>query len=122
VKILVTGDREWTSKETIREALSKFPKDTIVVHGNCRGADLMADDIAKELFTEKPLAYPANWKKYGKAAGVLRNQQMLDENTDIRVVLAFHNDIEKSKGTKDMLKRAKKCKWIMTKLITEETE
>ena len=51
------------------------------------------------------IKFPADWNKYGKAAGVLRNQQMLDEGHPDLVVY-FHKDIENSKGTKDMIIRA----------------
>ena len=53
----------------------------------------------------KVIKFPAEWDKYGKAAGVLRNQQMLDEGYPDLVVY-FHKDLENSKGTKDMVTRA----------------
>lgn len=60
----------------------------------------MAREIAEELnIPFKP--FPANWTKHGKAAGPIRNREMLDENPDL--VLAFHTDIENSKGTADTL-------------------
>lgn len=54
------------------------------------------------------LPYPANWNLYGKAAGHIRNQQMLDEGKP-NLVIAFHNDIANSKGTAHMVKIAKKA-------------
>ena len=53
----------------------------------------------------KVIKFPAEWDKYGKAAGVLRNQQMLDDGHPDLVVY-FHKDLENSKGTKDMVTRA----------------
>ena len=50
--------------------------------------------------------YPADWKKYGRAAGPIRNLQMLD-NGKPDICYAFHDCIEKSKGTKDMVNRCK---------------
>jgi hypothetical protein len=47
----------------------------------------------------------AKWEKYGLAAGPIRNQEMLDTYKP-DLVVAFHNDIEHSKGTKDMITRA----------------
>jgi hypothetical protein len=46
----------------------------------------------------------ANWDKYGKAAGGIRNQQMLDEN-EIDTAVAFPGGT----GTKDMIKKARKA-------------
>ena len=49
--------------------------------------------------------FPADWKTFGKAAGPIRNRKMLDEGLP-DVVIAFHEDIERSKGTKNMISQA----------------
>jgi hypothetical protein len=54
------------------------------------------------------LSFPADWARFGRAAGPIRNQRMLDEGKPT-LVLAFHNNIVESKGTKDMVKRARKA-------------
>lgn len=114
MKVLITGDRDWSDYETVVAALSQFPAGTILIHGKCRGADIICAAIGEALgFVVRE--YPADWVKYGPyAAGPIRNQQMIDvENTieePIDVCLAFHNDILNSRGTKDMVKRAKKAK------------
>lgn len=52
------------------------------------------------------IIYFAEWNKYGKSAGPIRNKKMIDEgNPDI--VIAYHDDIENSKGTKNMITQAK---------------
>lgn len=108
MKVLVCGDRNWYIFSTIRRELRKLPEGTIIIHGAARGADTCADIVAKSLgFTVK--SYPAEWNKHGKAAGPIRNLQMLKENPDIALVLAFHSDIESSKGTKHMKKSAEKA-------------
>ena len=115
MKILVCGDRDWTDIWTIYDVLNKYPRDTIILHGAARGADTMAGTIAKKLkFTIH--SCPAQWEKYGKAAGPIRNRQMLDMNPDL--VIAFHNNIEKSKGTKDCIKEAEK-RGIPVELISK---
>ena len=77
-----------------------------IVEGGCRGADLIAAKIAIELGITVH-ERPANWKKYGRRAGAIRNREMFDEFQP-RSVLAFHDNIEQSKGTKDMIAYAKK--------------
>jgi hypothetical protein len=48
----------------------------LIVHGAARGADLLAEAWAKA--NEIPyFGIPAEWKKYGKAAGMKRNRAML---------------------------------------------
>lgn len=105
VRILVCGSRDWNDVGLIRERLEKFPKDSIVIHGGCRGADIISGMIAEELGMEV-LCFPAEWGKFGRSAGPKRNQRMLDEGIP-DIVLAFHGDIGSSKGTLDMVKRAK---------------
>jgi len=47
--------------------------------------------------------YPADWDKHGKAAGPIRNQEMLDQHPDF--VLAFPG----GNGTADMVARARRA-------------
>jgi hypothetical protein len=118
-KILITGDREWNNVEVMADVLSSLenPKEIILIHGDCRGADKMAALIGDELgMTIKP--YPADWVRYRKGAGPIRNRQMVTENPDISEALAFHNNIEKSVGTKDMISVLIKNN-ITYRLITE---
>jgi ABC-type sugar transport system substrate-binding protein len=72
------------------------------MHGDCRGADKIAAAQALDLgfWVE---AYPAEWDKHGKKAGILRNLQMLKQNPD--VVLAFRRN--GSRGTTHMIEAAK---------------
>lgn len=110
MKVLVTGSREWSDIETVHDRLSRLPSGSIVVHGACRGADTIAHAVAESLgFTVRP--YPARWSDLGRSAGPLRNQHMLDaENVidePIDSCIAFHDDLETSAGTKDMVNRAK---------------
>lgn len=104
MKILICGSRWWGDPRPIERELKRFnPAEDVIIHGDCRGADRMGAMMARKLGwpNERIMAFPANWDLYGKAAGPIRNRQMLDENPDI--VLAFHQDISKSKGTKDMV-------------------
>lgn len=107
MKVLVTGSRDWIDRHTIFRALMGFPPGTVLINGGCKGVDQLSTDVAKELnFTVKE--YLADWSE-GKKAGPLRNQDMLDlEDPDI--VIAFHENIEESKGTLDMCKKARKAK------------
>lgn len=87
----------------VREFLGRMGA-TQVISGGCRGADKISAEVAEELRIPCRV-FPAEWDKHGKAAGPIRNAEMLEENPDL--VLAFHDNIESSKGTKDMVRRAK---------------
>jgi len=106
-RILITGDRNWNDLSTLTNVLDKHlnRKVDIIIHGDANGADRMGAEMAQKLGVPKDriLAYPADWNQYHKAAGPIRNRQMLTEGKPT-LVLAFHNNITESKGTKDMVK------------------
>lgn len=94
VIVLITGSVEWTDGEMIERDLRELPRGTKIVHGGARGADRIADSIAKGLGFEV-FECKADWSvkdytppsrvrmgRYGKefdvAAGMERNGQMLD--------------------------------------------
>lgn len=114
MRVLVCGDRNWDDKKFIDKVLFEYwynrlvlEEDFVVIHGAARGADSIAGKIAREQSVTEE-AFPAQWEKHGKSAGPIRNQQMLDEGKP-GLVLAFHDNIEGSKGTKDMVARAKRA-------------
>ena len=113
MKILICGDRNWTSEISIRRKIEEY-NPSIIIHGGARGADKLSGKIGKEMGIGV-LEFPANWDEYGKAAVPIRNEEMLKEgNPDM--VIAFRKNINLSRGTKDMVRRAKqsgkKCEII----------
>lgn len=56
--------------------LSEFPE-MLIIQGGAKGADSLASTWAKDRGIEQIL-FPAQWDKYGKAAGFLRNTEMLE--------------------------------------------
>lgn len=108
-RVIVTGSRDWWDEDKLWSALYDeyrgWTCDTMtVVHGGCpTGADAMAGEWAKLHAPEvKSDIYEADWNQYGKAAGPIRNQRMVDDGADI--VLAF--PLESSRGTWDCVRRA----------------
>ena len=118
MKILVCGDRNWNNAEAMARELMYLSTrgDITIIHGDCRGADKMAGEMAM-IMGFNVIAVPAEWEKYGRRAGVVRNRKMFDEHRP-DLVLAFHEHIEDSKGTKDMMAYAKK-KGCQTRLVAE---
>jgi hypothetical protein len=104
--VLICGDRNWTDAEMIREAIFggmvKYGLFT-VVHGDCRGADRIAGEEARKAGLHV-VSMPARWAVYGSAAGPIRNRAMLELKPNR--VWAFHDDIDASKGTRDMARAA----------------
>ena len=109
MKILVCGSRNWNRRKPIWEALTqvrKKKKGVLVINGAAPGADTIAGETAWELGFEVRY-FPADWNRYGKKAGPLRNQKMIDEKPD--AVLAFTEDSTSSQGTADTIRRAKEA-------------
>lgn len=77
MKVLVTGGRDYADWDTLQRVLASFPI-TSLAHGGASGADTMAGQWAGMNGVPNQ-AYPAAWRLHGKAAGVIRNKQMLDE-------------------------------------------
>lgn len=108
MRVIVCGDRNWKRMDIIERELAKLPKDTVIIHGAAKGADTLGKFVAEKLglkVINDGKGFPAEWKRYGKAAGPIRNQQMIDEGRP-DMVLAFHENINESRGTKDMVARA----------------
>jgi hypothetical protein len=99
-RLLVTGSRTWSDEQMIRQvlctALSQWDSNEIVVliSGACpTGADAICEKIWSE--GERPVErHPAEWKKFGKRAGFIRNRDMVASGADL--CLAFIKD--ESKG------------------------
>lgn len=107
MRILICGDRHWWKERPIREVLSWFdPQNDVLIHGGAAGADSMSGYVAQKEFNwkeENIVVYPAEWTKFGKRAGPIRNRQMITEGKP-DIVFAFHSNILLSKGTRDMMK------------------
>jgi len=66
--------------------------------------------MAREWAQERNIPFTevlAEWDRYGRAAGPLRNKKMLEEKPDL--VVAFTTDIETSRGTANMVKQARQA-------------
>lgn len=106
-RVLICGDRDWNHYEVILNVLRKVPHVDCVIEGEARGADLLGYLAAAQLGIDV-MPFPADWAKYGRAAGPIRNQEMIDKGRPT-LVLAFHDDLDHSKGTADMIARARRA-------------
>ena len=102
--VLVTGGRDYDDLEAVFDAIAMLHSVNeieILVHGDARGADSLADKVADKLGIQR-VKVPANWTKLKRGAGPIRNKLMLDL-FEIDVVLAFPGDV----GTANMKKQAR---------------
>ena len=81
MKIVVAGCRTYENYEEAKlfldECLKEYKEKTtlIFLSGGCKGADRLGERYANEMNYEI-VKYPALWQKYGKGAGVIRNQEL----------------------------------------------
>ena len=101
MKICISGSRDFKSLYKIKTVLAKLPADTTIVHGSARGVDMEADSSARQLGLQVEV-YPADWDKYGKSAGHIRNKEMVIKCDGL---IAFWDGM--SKGTAGAIQCAK---------------
>lgn len=104
MRLLVFGSRTFTDKAyvfgTLDSVNDDYPID-IVIEGEANGADTLAAEWARS--REIPIeAYPANWNSHGRAAGPIRNRQMLVEGRPDLAVCFVDKPLQYSKGSKNM--------------------
>lgn len=107
-RVIVAGSRDFTDKERLYKILDNrlaSIKDNVeIISGHCRGADMLGEQYAKEHGIPLVL-FPANWSKYGKRAGYIRNNQMAKYASEKNgALIAF--PIGEARGTKMMIKIA----------------
>lgn len=77
MRILVCGGRGYANKDQLYKIMSPFADVVdVIIHGAAKGADSLAGEWAEYNWT-KVEAFPADWEKFGKRAGPIRNATML---------------------------------------------
>ena len=108
MNIAIVGSRNFTNYNYMKNSFLKklenylYNTEITIVSGGAPGADTLAEKIAEEFNLGKPVVFPAEWKKFGKGAGLIRNTKIV-ENTDM--MLAF--PLAESKGTWDAIRKGK---------------
>jgi hypothetical protein len=103
VKLAVIGSRDFTNYVLLKAELLPFKdKIQVIISGGAIGADTLAEKFADEFGIPK-IIHLAEWDKYGKRAGFIRNELIIN---DCDAVVAFWDG--ESKGTKNSIDIANK--------------
>ena len=97
--IIVTGGRDYDDWAMLQDVLSAFDA-KLIVQGGAQGADRMARKYAEDNKIVS-VTVEANWNKHGRAAGPIRNREMLMEYPEA-IVVAFPGGA----GTANCVKQA----------------
>lgn len=101
VKLIIAGTRDFEDYSTLKAVIQDQglidEENLIIISGMARGADLLG--VRWAIQYKRPLIrMPADWDKYGRRAGYIRNSEMADVGTHL---LALWDS--KSRGTKNMI-------------------
>lgn len=104
MRVLVCGGRLFSDAEYAYRVLDQLHRERgveVLIEGDAEGADRIAGSWARQNGIEN-LKFPADWTTHGRAAGPIRNGQMLVEGKP-DLVLAFPG----GRGTANMIRQAK---------------
>lgn len=113
-RIIIAGGRNFDNynllESYVEYIIDRFYKkeNVVIISGTAKGADKMGEYYAAK-HNIKCCKFPANWDKYGKQAGPIRNKEMAQyavSDNSKGVLIAFWD--KKSKGTENMIQNAKK--------------
>lgn len=116
LKVIIAGSRTFDDYAFLQrhsDSILQYYKDIEIVSGNQKttdpktkhtyGADYLGERYARD--KEYPIElFPANWTKYGKSAGPIRNKQMA-QYADFCII--FWDG--KSKGSQSMINEARRA-------------
>jgi pyruvate/2-oxoacid:ferredoxin oxidoreductase alpha subunit len=121
MKIIVSGSRTYWDESKIHAVLAKIlwslpiNEPVTLIHGGAKGADTIAATFGASVGLDV-IEYQPDWKAYGKAAGPIRNAQMVHDHSDADIVLVFWDG--SSKGAANLLEEAR-AKGLKTNLYIE---
>lgn len=103
MRVIIAGSRSITDYETVKQAIKDSGFDiSLLVCGTAKGVDTLGEDWAIE--NHIPIEYhPADWRRYGMAAGPIRNRWMA-ESADALIAIWDGQSV----GTASMIYLAQK--------------
>lgn len=109
MKIAVVGSRNYEDRFQLGLVLAMeleiYGDKTVIISGGASGADTLAEEFASAFGLEEEI-YPAEWKKYGKSAGMIRNKTIVDR---CDMMLAFYGPDGPTPGTQGSVRLAKEA-------------
>lgn len=109
-KVIIAGSRKFSNYDKLKSECDRILKDklentetnVIIVSGAAKGADSLGEQYAHERGLRLE-SHPADWQKYNRSAGIIRNIEMAKE---ANALIAFPQKGEENRGTSHMVKTA----------------
>ena len=116
LRIIIAGSRDFNDYNLLKTSIKNILKDASlvginkikIISGTARGSDKLGERFAKQ-FKLEVVKFPADWDRFGKRAGYIRNEEMAKysvADNNYGMLVAFWDG--KSRGTKHMIDLAKK--------------
>lgn len=77
IKVAVVGSRNYPRMHEVKRFIDMMDPETVVISGGARGVDTLAVMAANERGL-KTVVFYAEWEKYGRGAGLIRNRKLVD--------------------------------------------
>ena len=100
MRLAIIGSRNFPDLDRVDALVRSLPAGTLIVSGGASGPDARAVEAAAARGLAH-LVFPAKWAELGRAAGLIRNQDIVDQADRL---VAFWD--LKSRGTKDTINKA----------------
>ena len=101
-RVIICGSRKFTNYNLLKLSLDRYFDNTegvVILSGDANGADKLGEQYAE--WRHIPIEhYPADWDRYGKRAGMMRNLEMSEDADEC---VAFIAKGCESKGTRNMI-------------------
>lgn len=104
MKIAIVGSRDYPRPQQVVRYIEQLPYTDVIISGGARGVDRIAEHVARERGMQT-IIYPADWEKYGKSAGMIRNREIIEAADK---VVCFWDGV--SRGTNHSINLAKKLR------------
>ena len=122
-RIIICGGRHFNDYKTLESLVDSVIEENglnyneiEIISGHCEGADTLGELYAKN-HNIACILFPAEWTKYGRAAGPIRNTQMIEYASGSQNPIAIAFLSPRTKGTLDTVKKATKNGFIIYKYI-----
>lgn len=114
MRVLFSGSRAWTDRSIVQAHIDELPEGATVVVGDCpTGVDEITRRHALDTHRDVEV-HQADWKQHGKAAGPIRNQEMIDSGVDC----GYFYITPQSRGTRHCLTAARRAN--IPAVVTQE--
>lgn len=125
--VAIVGSRNFSELQKVRDLVAALPDTTTVVSGGASGVDCTAEAAAKAQGLEVK-SFPVlrrDWQQYGKRAGILRNEKLLDfvqeQGGYVFIFVMLDEYGQWTPGSKHVIETCEK-RGIPHRVFQEETE